>query len=150
MSSSNALITPSTTPRMDRGMRFWELSVPLAVLQRCAGNPLLLAAWLTTAALLFEDDALRGTPRPIHELLAAVTQQLGIDQQQSIVVTSLLVALEERHLLAVSNEQIVIPWAALAESSLHEAQRRFADVEALAREPVARHHQDALPGIETV
>jgi hypothetical protein len=149
MSLAGDLPTPSM-PRPDRGTRFWELPVPLAVLRHCAGNALMLAAWLSTAAILLEDEALRGVPRPAPDLLVAVAQQLGIEHQPSIIVTSLLVALEERQLLAVSNAQIVIPWAALAETSVNEAQQQLAAADALVSEVTARLHQNVLPGIETV
>jgi hypothetical protein len=132
--------------RVDRGTRFWETPLPLAVLQRCAGDPLLLAAWVAVAATIQEDEALRGAARPASDLIRAVAQLLGLDGQPDILITSLLGTLGDRQLLIVADGQLAIPWSALAEASVAEAQRRQAAAEGPGEIPSAPHRQGALPG----
>lgn len=120
---------PSTYPltRVDRNQRFWQVPIPLAVLQACTGNMLLLATWVATAALLAQDAALRGTTRPVNELTATVANQLGLGDHPRAIITCLLAELERLGLLAVVNGQLFVPAFTLAEASAREAQRLQAE-----------------------
>lgn len=143
-------VNPLSTPpilRVDRNQTFWRLTVPLAVLQACAGNMLLLATWVTTAALLAQDAALRGTPRPMDELCAAIADQLGLSDYPPAVITCLLAELERLGLLVRSGSELFVPVLTLAEASLREAQQLQDEAEVVIHRQASPHRQDALPGL---
>lgn len=142
MNASDATSQPPA-PRVDTNQTFWKVTIHLTVLQACAGNALLLAAWVAAAAAIDEDRALRGTPRSVDDLIAAVAHQLGLANHPHIAA-GLLVELERLSLLMVIDGAVIVPTAALAAASAREGQRLQA--EAKAHQRISSHRQDALPG----
>ena len=122
--------------------RFWEVPVPLLAVHRCAGQPMLLAAWLNIADAEREDLALGQPPRSRSALAAS----MGMDEVSwQRVVDSLLAAG-----LVTSNADgtLQVPWTPLYFASLayarQQQQQNVATRAAAAASSAASAHQEPL------
>jgi hypothetical protein len=133
---------------VNRNIDIWRIELPLIVRQYCAGNPLLLATWVIVAGILREDEGLRpGWFRTVADIIAPLTQQLGLDGQPPLVAETLLGALVDFGLLTLHDgDYLTLPMLAMTELSIHEAQRLFAAAEGARTNPSPRPRQDTLPG----
>jgi hypothetical protein len=104
--------TKRAQPKPDLTLRFWETPLPSAVVYRCTGQPMLLAAWVTIATAEREDRALGRIPRSRD----ALASSLGLDE---VALQPLIEYLLATNLLSSEPDgTLYVPWALLSMASL--------------------------------
>lgn len=113
----------ATTRTPDLTTRFWEVPLPSLVVHRCAGQPMLLAAWVNIAAAEREDLALGNPPRQRNVLAAS----MGLDEAGFQRLVEILLAAE--FLTSDPDGTLRVPWTPLYFASLayaHHMQQQTA------------------------